>query len=312
MRYLVTGGSGFIGSHLCEVLINRGDIVICADNLVTGSSRNIRHLLPNPNFEFMKCEVLNIPVRDIDGIFHLASPAAPVDIQRNTELTFRVNSNGTEYLLDCARSQSAKFLFVSTMKVHGNCERVESYIDGKREGERLCAEAGAKVARLASVYGPRMALGDSRVIPVFITRALRGEPLSLWNGGTQIDSFCYVSDIVRALIGFMDSDENEVIEFGDPKGISIIDLCKLILTLAGSYSQIITSEKVLVVEQCHNLPNLERARNTLGWEPKVSLLNGLQKTINYFKHEMEVHPWEKETITTSGQYIGAQSVSGPI
>ncbi len=311
MRYLVTGACGFLGSNLTEALLNRGDSVIGVDNLVTGSIDNIRILSTrdNPNFEFRKCEVWNIPVWDVDGIFHLASPAAPVDIQANPGATFSVNSRGTEYLLNYARSQSAKFLFVSTMKVFGECERVQPYISGKREGERLCTEAGAKVARLASVYGPRMRVDDSRVIPVFITRALRSEPLSLWNGGAQIDSFCYVSDIVRALIDFMDSDENGVVEFGNPVGISIIDLARFVLKLSASDSLIYRGEKVLVVEQCHNMPDLERAKNDLRWEPLVALPDGLKRTINYFRDEMRDELCRRETITTLGQSTDVQSVS---
>ena len=299
MKYLISGGAGFIGSHLCDALIKRGDSVVCVDSMITGSVRNIWHMLSIEGFELISSDALGVRCGDIDGIFHLASPAAPADIRNYPSVTISVNRNATKYLLEYARSQSAKFLFVSTMKVHGNCERVESYIAGKRAGEEYCAEYGAKVARLASVFGPRMALKDSRVIPVFITRALRGQPLSLWNGGGQIDSFCYVSDIVRGIIDFMDSDESGVIEFGNPEGISIIDLAKTILHLTGSISEITTNENVTVVDECHRIPDLQRAKEALDWNLEVNLKEGLMRTVMDFIYRTEDKPCQKETTTIS-------------
>lgn len=277
MKALVTGGAGFLGSHLIDSLLERGDEVVCMDNFSTGSLSNIEHHRGNPRFS-----IVMYP-ENVDAVFHLASPAAPADIQAYPESTYFVNTRGTEVFIDLARSCNAKFLFVSTMKVYGDCERVDSYIKGKRAGEKLTVESGGKVARLASVYGPRMAVNDSRVIPAFIKKALANEPLSVWNGGSQIDSFCYVSDIVRALITFMDSNRTGVVEFGNPEGISIIDLAELIIRLTGSRSEITTHETVTVVQQCHNLPDLSRAGLYFGWSPKVSLVEGLEMMIRSYE-----------------------------
>jgi nucleoside-diphosphate-sugar epimerase len=202
-------------------------------------------------------------------------------IQSHPAMTELVNSEGTKRLL---RDFNAKdVLFVSTVKVHGDCERVQPYISGKRSGEQACMEAGAKVARLGNVYGPGMAADDSRVVPVFIRRALSGEPLSLWNGGEQTDSFCYVSDIVRGLIAFMDSDETGVMEMGNPEATSIRELADLVISLTGSSSRIITNENVLVAEECHKVPDIRRARERLGWVPGVALKDGLSIMIESMK-----------------------------
>ncbi len=288
MKYYVTGGCGFLGSNLCKELVERGHSVFCLDNLVTGSKINIEELSKNnSNFYFINGLADEIPLNiKVDGIFHLASPAAPADIQKYSELAFRSNSDTTEKLALWSKEQESKFLFVSTMKIHGDCERVDSYIRGKREGEIISSVNVSKIARLASVYGPNMRLDDSRVIPVFITKALKGEPLSLWNGGSQIDSFCYVTDIVKALIDFMESDHTGVIELGNPDGISIINLALKIIGLAGKEVTLNTNERVNVVEQCHNLPDLSRAKECLEWFPRVSLDEGLKRTIDDFKKRM--------------------------
>ena len=289
MRYYVTGGCGFIGSNLCKVLLAKGHSVACTDNLITGRFKNIKDLLFNPKFSFTLCDASKIPMDRYDGIFHLASPAAPGDISRFTKETVEVNNKATRHLLDYCNKYEAKLLFVSTMKVYGDCERVDAYIKGKREGEGICGSPNGiqtKIARLASVFGPNMRPDDSRVIPVFITKALKGEPVSLWNGGSQIDSFCYVTDIVKALIDFMESDHTGVIEFGNPNGISIANLAKGILSLTKSKSEIQTNEKIMVVDECHRIPNLERAFLDLKWVPEINLEAGLVETIAYFKEEL--------------------------
>lgn len=291
MNILVTGGAGFLGSHLCDALINKGDKVVCLDNMVTGSFKNIEHLLDNPNFKLHVCDVEAIDTfmqnnREIKAIYHLASPTAPDAINKNKEMTRRVNSIGTCRLLSFSERSGAKFLFVSSVKVCGDCERVGDYIYGKRIGEELCLNSGGKISRLASVYGPRMAANDSRVIPVFITKSLRKEPISLWNGGSQIDSFCYVDDVVRGLISFMESYETGVIEFGAPEGISIAELSKKILSITNAEIEIKTSEHILVVDECHKVVDISRAKQLLDWVPTISLDYGLHKTIDYFKGQM--------------------------
>jgi nucleoside-diphosphate-sugar epimerase len=291
MNILVTGGAGFIGSHLCDTLMKQGHKVLCIDNMVSGSYKNIQHLLTNYNFILKEGEVDLIDQvlqqnREIQQIYHLASPTAPDDINNNKEMTRRVNSTGTCKLLSLAERIRAKFLFVSSVKVCGECPRVGDYIFGKRIGEELTINSYGKVARLASVYGPNMAMTDSRVIPVFITKTLRKEPISLWNGGSQIDSFCYVDDIVRGLISFMNSQEIGVIEFGAPEGISIKNLAEKIMNQITSEIVVKTDENILVVDECHKVVDISRAKQLLDWVPTVSLDNGLYKTIDYFKGQM--------------------------
>jgi UDP-glucuronate decarboxylase len=283
MNILVTGGAGLIGSHLCRELLLRDHHIYCVDNLVTSSGKNIESLYSTTRFHFRKEDVEKTPDFRYDQIYHLASPTAPVAINCNKEMTRRVNSSGTCKMLQLAERNSAKMLFVSSIKVHGECTRVSDYIWGKQVGEELCLNTRAKIARLATTYGPGMAVDDSRVVPVFITKSLRGEPISLWNGGSQIDSFCYVSDIVEALLTFMASDEKGVIEFGAPLGISIAALAGIILSEIDNQADIKTDETVSVADACHKVVDISKAKSVLGWEPVVSLEEGLKKTINYFK-----------------------------
>lgn len=292
-RILVTGGAGFIGSHLCEKLLIKGYKILCLDNLVTGSMNNIKSLSNRfpYTFEFLNADLmLDLNFKDnINEIYHLASPTAPADVKKNEITTLFVNSSVTESLLKYSDEHNCKFLFVSSVKVLGDCTRVESYIHGKRTGEFLCRrerKTKSKVARLGSVYGPNMATTDSRVIPVFIQKCLKGEEISLWNGGTQQDSFCYVDDIVDGLIGFMESDYSGLIEFGNPEAISIMDLAKIILRYTGDKSSIKTTENVLVVDECHKVPDISKAIELLKWKPNISLHSGLLRTINYFSERI--------------------------
>lgn len=294
MNILVAGGAGFIGSHLCARLLGDGHFVRCVDDLSTGDASNIGHLFDYPGFRFSNSGVANCGWYDSDAVFHLASPAAPGDINRLPVETLNSNVVGTAHLMRSVRT--SKFMFLSSMKVLGDCPRVAPYIHGKRYGEYLCLDSGAKVARLASVYGPRMRLDDSRVIPVFINKALAGEPLSVWNGGRQLDSFCYIDDMIEALVRFMDSDETGLIEFGHPEPVSIIDLARLIIELTGSDSEILTHENVLVVDECHKVPDLSVAKSKFGWSPQISLREGLEKTIRYVAEKNQknhLHPGHK-------------------
>jgi nucleoside-diphosphate-sugar epimerase len=291
---LVTGGAGFLGSHLCEELIKHDDVsrVVCVDNIVTGSWSNVDHLIGCKKFKIYECDAIAASQIDwnwlggLDEIYHLASPTSPVAINNYKEMTRKVNSIGTCALINLASKQKAKMLFVSSVKVYGECDRVSDYIFGKRVGEELCAHAGHKIARLASVYGPRMALNDSRVIPVFITRTLLGQPIQLWNGGNQVDSFCYVDDVVKGLVSYMSSSKNGVIEFGAENGITIAALAEKIMQLIGTTVPACTTA-VNVSEECHKVVDINKARSALGWQPAVTLGEGLQLTINYFKEEMK-------------------------
>jgi nucleoside-diphosphate-sugar epimerase len=297
MKILVAGGAGFIGSHLCEELLRRGHWVTCIDNLSTGDMSNIGHLFGAKRFNFGNFGVTSGFEYAVDAVFHLASPAAPGDIRRLNVETLTANVEGTDYLM---RFGTSKFMFLSSMKVLGDCPRVAPYIHGKRYGEHACERAGAKVARLGSVYGPRMRLDDSRAVPVFINKALRGETLSVWNGGAQLDSFCYVDDIVDGLIKFMDSSEHGIVEFGNPEPISIIDLARLIIDLTGSSSEIRTDENVLVVNECHKVPDISAARTKFEWEPKIDLKEGLMRTIEYVAEKNQ-----KNNLHLSDQQLGS-------
>jgi len=324
MNILVSGGAGFIGSHLCERLLSDGHFVRCIDDLSTGDLSNIGHLFDYPGFRFSNAGVESCGWHDADAVFHLASPAAPGDINRLPVETLKANVEGTAHLMRSVRT--SKFMFLSSMKVLGDCPRVAPYIHGKRYGEYLCLDSGAKVARLASVYGPRMRLDDSRVIPVFINKALAGEPLSVWNGGRQLDSFCYIDDMIEALVRFMDSDETGLIEFGHPEPVSIIDLAKLIIELSGPScmrlytssgwsrvspkdSEILTNENVLVVDECHKVPDLSAAKEKFGWSPQISLREGLERTIRYVAEKNQknhLHPGHKQLgAQGDGAYLSA-------
>jgi nucleoside-diphosphate-sugar epimerase len=294
MNVLVTGGAGFLGSHLCEALVAHPEVtkVLCIDNLVTGSWENVDHLIDTGKFRIFEGDALEAADVDynflggLDRIYHLASPTAPDAIRKNGEMTKRVNGLTTCELLRLAGYKKARMLFVSSVKVHGECPRVSDYISGKRVGEELCLQAGAKIARLANAYGPRMAVNDSRVVPTFITRLLMGQEISLWNGGQQLDSFCYVSDIVRALITFMESPRTGVLEFGAPDGISIANLAQLITKLIGVHPEVRTTEEVLVSAECHKVVDISKATAALGWTPLVTLGEGLKETIEYFQNKL--------------------------
>lgn len=294
MKVLVTGGAGFIGTHLCERLLKDGHKVWCLDNFVTG---NIGNVIPG-------CKLIidgadgKATLPPVDWIFHLASPTAPGAIQKFKGTCTTANIDGTMRMVIHANECKAKLLFFSTMKVHGNCSRVEEYIESKRAGERLCKTF--KVARLANVFGPKMQPHDSRVIPTFITKALRNEPISLWNGGEQQDSFLFVDDFIEGVMRFMESSAEGVIEFGQCFPTSIKDLARVILYLTESTSQIIRNEQIPVVDICHQLADLTRANSELNWNPSTNLAEGLKKTINYFKERLHVAETDQENTLYTG------------
>lgn len=279
MKVLVTGGAGFIGSNLCNRLINDGHYVICIDNFITGSRENIEHLLEHHNFKFIYDDARSITNEPVDWIFHLASPTAPVETNLYEKMTYEINSDATKMWLDYSNKIGAKFLFVSSVKVDGICNRTQTYIIGKKKGEKFCLESNAKIARLGSTFGPGMRKDDSRVIPVFINKALHGEPLSVWNGGMQVDSFCYIDDIIDGLILFMESNETGIVEFGSPDRVSIIYLATLITEIIGSSSVIIDNENILPDNEYKKIPNIDKAFELFGWNPKVDLKTGLFRTI---------------------------------
>jgi dTDP-glucose 4,6-dehydratase len=304
-RCLITGGAGFIGSHLCEYLLARGYHVICMDSLLTGAVANIVKL-HSEHFEFIKHDVTNYIYIDgpVDYIFHMASPASPVDFERLPIPILKVGALGTHKALGLAKAKEARFLLASTSEVYGdplvhpqredywgNVNPVGIrgvYDEAKRFAEALTMayhrihHVDTRIVRIFNTYGPRMRVDDGRAVPSFITQVLRGEPITVFGDGKQTRSFCYVSDMVEGLYRLMMSDVTEPVNIGNPQEMTVFELAKTILELTGNRSEIIF--KPLPVDDPRvRQPDITRARTQLGWEPQVSLAEGLQHTIAYFR-----------------------------
>ncbi len=306
MKILVTGGAGFIGSHLCDYLLDNGHDVICMDNLLTGSEENISHLKDNENFEFINHDVTEF-IRvdgDLDYILHFASPASPIDYLELPIQTLKVGSLGTHNALGLAKAKSAKFLLASTSEVYGDPlvhPQPESYWgnvnptgprgvydEAKRFAEALTLAyhrthgVDTRIARIFNTFGPRMRMKDGRVVPNFMTQALTKKPLTVYGDGSQTRSFCYISDMVEGIYKLMLSNETEPVNIGNPEEMSIIDFAKRIKELTGSESEMVF-EDLPVDDPKTRQPDITKAKSVLGWEPKVSLDEGLKKTIEWFK-----------------------------
>ncbi|MEZ4365061.1 MAG: UDP-glucuronic acid decarboxylase family protein [Kofleriaceae bacterium] len=306
-RVLVTGGAGFLGSHLCERLLGQGHTVICLDNLFTGRRRNIEHLLGDPRFEFVRHDVNERFVLEVDRIYHLACPASPVHYQRNPVRTIRTCVEGTLHALECAREVGARILLSSTSEVYGDPEihpQIESYHGdvnpiGPRacydEGKR-CAEALAvsyarqygvavRIARIFNTYGPRMDEDDGRVVSNFIVQALRGAGITIYGDGSQTRSFCYVDDLITGLTRFMEVDTDEQpVNIGNPAETTIGEIARLIREMCGSPGELVF-RPLPTDDPRRRCPDIGRARALLGWEPTVELADGLARTIGYFRGE---------------------------
>ena len=306
MKILVTGGAGFIGSHLCDYLLDNGHEVVCMDNLLTGSEENISHLLNNENFEFVNHDVTEfIKVDgDLDYILHFASPASPVDYLELPIQTLKVGSLGTHNALGLAKAKNAKFLLASTSEVYGDPlvhPQPESYWgnvnptgprgvydEAKRFAEALTLayhrthKINTRIARIFNTFGPRMRMKDGRVVPNFMTQALTGKPLTVYGDGSQTRSFCYVSDMVEGIHKLMLSSGSEPVNLGNPQEMSIIDFAKKINELTGSESEIVF-EDLPIDDPKTRQPDITKAKSVLGWEPKVSLDEGLKKTLEWFR-----------------------------
>lgn len=306
MKVFITGGAGFIGSHLCELLTEKGDRVICMDNLITGKLENLSHLLNRPNFKFIQHDVTkHIEIDgEIDYVLHFASPASPVDFLKYPIPTLKVGSLGTHNALGLARAKGAKFLLASTSQVYGDPKihpQPESYWGNVNPiGQRGCydeakrfAEAitlayhrthkiDTKIARIFNTYGPLMRRDDGRAIPNLITQALASEALTVYGDGSQSRSFCFISDMIDGIYRLMLSDINEPINIGNPDEITILELAKKIIKLSGSGSKIIF--KPLPVDDPKvRQPDITKAKEKLNWQPEVSLEKGLKRTIDWFK-----------------------------
>ncbi len=306
MRLVVTGGAGFIGSHLCDYLIERNHEVICIDNLSSGREENIAHLLGNPAFSFLHYNVTEyLYVKgEVDCVIHLAALPSPLDYAQYPIQTLKVGSLGTHKALGLAKAKEAGFLLASTSEVYGdptvhpqsedywgNVNPIgprSAYDESKRFSEALTTAynrihgIATRIARIFNTYGPRMRINDGRVLPAFVTAALRGEDLVVHGDGTQTRSFCYVSDMVEGLYRLMNSDEHLPVNLGNPEEITILQLAEEIIAAAGSKSKITFAENPIGEDPKLRRPDISRAREILGWEPVVSRAEGLRKAMEYF------------------------------
>ena len=304
MRTLVTGGAGFIGSHLCERLLGAGHEVMCLDNFFTGRRKHIAHLLDNPVFEVVRHDVIQPVLVEVDRVFHLACPASPVHYQYNPVKTVKTNVMGTINMLGLCKRVDARLLHASTSEVYGDPEQhpqTESYWgnvnpigprscydEGKRVAETLCFDyhrqngVDIRVVRIFNTYGPRMLADDGRVVSNFVVNALRGDDLEVYGDGSQTRSFCYVDDLVSALVAMMDQDE-EVgpVNLGNPSEFTIGQLAELVVQLVGNSVSIVHRE-LPQDDPTRRRPDISRARALLDWEPTTDLRAGLVRTIEYF------------------------------
>lgn len=310
-RALVTGGAGFLGSHLCERLLNDGYSVICMDNLITGDADNIKHLIDNPNFVYIQHDVTKfIEVEGaFDWVFHFASPASPIDYLKYPIQTLKVGALGTHNTLGLAKAKGAKFMLASTSEVYGDPQvhpQPEDYWgnvnpigprgvydEAKRFAEALTMayhrEHGVdiRIVRIFNTYGPRIRTDDGRAIPTFITQALKGEDLTVFGDGSQTRSFCYVEDLIDGVMRLMKVEYHLPMNLGNPQEVSVLELAQLVIELTGSKSKI----KFLPLPQDDpkvRRPDITRARTLLHWQPKVELKEGLLFTIEYFKHKLKI------------------------
>ncbi len=305
MRCLVTGGAGFLGSHLCERLLNDGHEVLCLDNYFTGRLQNIAHLRDNRSFELIRHDVTEPILLEVDRIFNLACPASPVHYQFNPVKTIKTSVMGAINMLGLAKRVHARILQASTSEVYGdpavhpqkedywgnvNPIGIRScYDEGKRVAETLFMDyhrqnhVDIRIVRIFNTYGPRMLMNDGRVVSNFIVQALKDEDLTIYGDGTQTRSFCYVDDLIEAFVRMMDQEEIiGPVNVGNPGEFTMLELAQAVLELTGSKSKIVY-QPLPGDDPKMRRPDISLAKKTLGWEPKVNLFDGLQKTIEYFK-----------------------------
>jgi UDP-glucuronate decarboxylase len=308
-RILVTGGAGFLGSHLCEYLLGRGDDVVCIDNFFSGSKDNIRHLLDHPYFELIRHDVIHPLFLEVDQIYHLACPASPIHYQQNPIKTVKTNVMGTINMLGLAKRIKSRILLASSSEVYGDAKvhpqkedywgnvnpiGVRScYDEGKRVAETLMMDysrqnrVDIRIARIFNTYGPRMAVNDGRVVSNFIVQALRGEDLTVYGDGKQTRSFCYVSDLIGALAELMDTEGVQgPMNLGNPSEFTVLELAEKVLHLTGSRAKV-TLRPLPSDDPVRRCPDISRAREKLGWEPRVCLEEGLSRTIEYFGEKLK-------------------------
>jgi dTDP-glucose 4,6-dehydratase len=305
LRVLVTGGAGFLGSHLCDALLADGHTVICADNLLTGRMKNVAHLRHEPRFEFREQDVsLPFDFGQVEYVFHLASPASPVDYLEHGIETLQVGSLGTMNCLELAKKYGAKFFLASTSECYGDpLEHPQKetywghvnpigprsvYDESKRFAEAVTMayhryhHVDTHIVRIFNTYGPRLQLNDGRVISNFMKQALLGEDLTVYGDGSQTRSFCYVSDEVAGILALAKSDEHEPTNIGNPGEFTILECAKVVLEVTGSRSQV-RFEPLPQDDPKQRRPDISKAKRLLGWEPKIDLRTGLQMSLEYFR-----------------------------
>jgi dTDP-glucose 4,6-dehydratase len=307
MRTVITGGAGFIGSHLCERFLAEGHQVVCVDNFLTGHRRNIERLLGQPDFTLVEHNISNPLTIDgpVDRILHFASPASPADYLEHPIPTLKVGALGTHNALGLAKAKSARFLLASTSEVYGDPEvhpqREDYWGNVNPIGPRGCydeakrfAEAitmayyryhgvDTRIVRIFNTYGPRMRLNDGRVLPAFMGQVLRGEPLSVFGEGQQTRSFCYVTDLVEGIYRLLQADFHEPVNLGNPSELTVLELAKEILAMVPESRSTIDYKPLPQDDPKRRKPDITRARTLLGWEPKIDRADGLARTLAYFR-----------------------------
>jgi dTDP-glucose 4,6-dehydratase len=310
VRTLITGGAGFIGSHLCERFLGHGHEVLCVDNYITGSSENIERLRSNDRFSFIRHDISH-PIEidgPVDNVLHFASPASPVDYLRHPIPTLKVGSLGTHNTLGLAKLKKSRYLMASTSEVYGDPEvhpQREDYwghvnpigVRGVYDEAKRFSEAmvmayhryhgvNTHIVRIFNTYGPRMRLDDGRVLPNFMGQALRGQPLTVYGDGSQTRSFCHVDDLVEGIDKLLFCDSHEPVNLGNPDEVTILQFAREILELSGSKSTL--EFKPLPQDDPRvRKPDISRARRLLGWEPKVPRADGLRRTLEYFQRKVQ-------------------------
>jgi dTDP-glucose 4,6-dehydratase len=312
VRSVVTGGAGFLGSHLCDALLQRGDEVLCLDNLITGNSDNVAHLLGNRKFRFLHHDVTEYIFIDgpVDNVLHFASPASPIDYLKLPIQTLKVGSLGTHKALGLAKAKGARFLLASTSEVYGDPQvhpQPETYWghvnpigyrgvydEAKRFAESLAMAyhrvhgVRTRIVRIFNTYGARMRFNDGRALPNFVCQALRGEDVTLFGDGSQTRSFTYVADTISGILKLLESDESEPVNIGNPQEISVAELARLIIEMTGSRSRVVMLPFPPEFKDDPKVrqPDISKARKLLGWEPHYAIREGLIPTLEYFRRQV--------------------------
>jgi len=310
LRVLITGGAGFLGSHLCDRFLAEGHQVVAMDNLITGSIRNIEHLAGNENFLFIRHDISNfifVP-GEIDAVLHFASPASPIDYLKYPIPTLKVGSLGTHNALGVALAKGARFLLASTSEIYGdplvhpqtedyagNVDTIGPrgvYDEAKRFAEAITMAyhrshgLETRIVRIFNTYGPRMRLDDGRVVPNFVGQALRGEPLTVYGDGAQTRSFCFVEDLIEGIYRLLNSNFAEPVNIGNPHEMTIAEFARLINELTGNAGGTVFEDARIKGDPQTRQPDITRAKHILGWEPKIALRDGLERTISYFRNQI--------------------------